>query len=257
MNPNTVDTVLYVNAKGRVVTNQGASLPGVSVSVVSGGTTISEDVTDNQGVYNVRLRRNQDNAVRASRSAFNFEPQAILVTPRQSEVLREIVGSPRLFDIPGAGQQQVDDPVGVGARPAAIEGRVAVRLMMHPDAGALDSLMNNQGVLIRDAVTNRVIDTRTLDGFNDFTYIGPVGKEIVIEPVVRGSTRWYPSSRRLRISRAQQNVTFQWRVDQAPPARPILRPVARPSVTPDPTPRPVLRPVPIATPTPRPILRPF
>lgn len=114
--PTVVDEVLNVNAKGRVVTNRGQSLPGVSVSVTSGGRMISEDVTDDQGVYHVRLRRSQHNAVRASRIGFDFEPRAILVNPRQPEVLRDIKGTPRPVAIPGARPIQVDDPVGL--RPA-------------------------------------------------------------------------------------------------------------------------------------------
>lgn len=249
-NPDVLDGALHVDAKGRVVTRRGESVPGVTITVRADGRPVSEDVSDQNGVYHVRLRRSRENAVRADRAGFDFEPGTIQVTPSRSEVLRDIVALPRPIAIPGAGQQQVDDPVGVGNRPEAIQGHVEVRLMVDPTAGALDALLNVQ-VVIRDAATNRVIETHRTNNSNSFTYIGSVGKEIIIEPVARDGVRWYPSSRRLRISGGRQEVTFQWRADRAPAARPAPRPFLTPA--PRPTPRPALA-RPSATPAPsRPI----
>lgn len=252
-NPGVIDAARYVTGKGAVAIRQGphqiVGLPGVNVTVTSGGRTINQAVTDHEGVFYVRLLRGQHNAVRPEKAGYDMEPQARLVNPNADIIVSpEFIAKPRPMAIPGGGPQQVDDPTEVGnPQPAALQGRVIVNLTVDPSSGALDALLNVQ-VLIRDAATNRIIDRHLTNNSNGFTYIGNTGKEIIIEPVASGGVRWYPSSRRLRISQGRQEVTFQWRADRAPAARPTPRPFLTPSARP--TPRPTLAPIarPSATP---------
>jgi hypothetical protein len=226
-------------------------LPGSTITVISGGQIISQAVTGRDGIYVARLARGQRNSIRASKLGFEFERDVYHRTPNGPEIL-EFLAKPLPLAPPSAGQQQVDDPVGVGGQPAARQGRVIVNLTVDPTTGAPDTGLNGQ-VLIRDAVTNRIIDRHLLNDSNGFTYIGNTGKEIIIEPVVRNGLRWYPSSHRLRISQGRQEITFQWRADQPPAARPALPPFLTPSARPSPTaaPRVPASPMARATPTPR------
>ncbi len=208
--------VEYVETKGLVLLRQpnGASTPlaGVRINVVTDGVNIDSTVTDQRGMYRLRLKKSRQNAITASKPGYNLNPETTFVTPVRPEVLPVIDARVRGIQIPGAGNNQVSDPSGDWNRPAGLRGVVVGRISVDPTAGALDALLD-VNILIRDASSNRVIQTVRTNNQNVFSYEGQVGKEIIIEPTGQGNVRWYPSSRRIRIARQQQEVSFQWRAD--------------------------------------------
>lgn len=221
--------VLNVDSKGLVMLMQpnGAStpLPGVRINVESGGVNIDSAVTDQRGIYRLRLKRSRQNIITASKPGYSFSPETAFVTPVRPEALPVVEARIRGMQIPGAGNQ-VADPVNNWNQAPALRGMVVGRLSVEPTAGALDALLD-VNVFIRDAASNRIIRTIRTNRQNTFSYEGQVGQEIIIEPEGRGRFRWYPSSRRIRIGRQQQEVSFQWRADtiQPPPsATPTPRP---------------------------------
>jgi len=225
--------VQYVESKGLVLLRQpnGASTPlaGVKIDVVSDGVNIDRTETDQRGIYRLRLKRSRENAITASKPGYNLNPETTLVTPVRQESLPVIEAQIRGMQIPGANNISVPDPSSSWNRPAGLRGVVVGRISVDPTAGALDALLDIN-VLIRDASTNRVIQTVRTNNQNTFSYEGQVGQEIIIEPTAHGNVRWYPSSRRIRIARQQQDVSFQWRADvrqSSPSARPTPRPINR------------------------------
>jgi len=221
--------VLYVDSKGLVMLMQpnGASTPlaGVRINVESDGVNIDSTVTDQRGIYRLRLKRARQNIITASKPGYSLSPETTFVTPFRQEALPTVEARIRGIQIPGAGNQ-VADPANNWNQAPALRGMVVGRLSVEPTAGALDALLD-VNVFIRDAASNRIIRTIRTNRQNTFTYEGQVGQEIIIEPQGRGRLRWYPSSRRIRIGRQQQEVSFQWRADtvqSSPSATPTPRP---------------------------------
>ncbi len=258
-NPANSDAITYVESKGRVVVVQSngdtTPLAGATINVVSDGANIDRAVSDQRGIYRLRLKRFRQNAITASKPGYQFDQATAFLTPNRPEVVPDFKARIIKLQIPGQ-PNQVADPLGGENRPAALSGVVVGRLSVDPTAGALDALLD-VNVLIRDASSNRVIQSIRTNNQNTFSYEGPVGKDIVIEPSSRGNLRWYPSSRRIRIGRQRQEVSFQWRADVRNPSPPNLqtpRPVRNPSPTFPQAPRPVQQASPSASPTARPAI---
>ncbi len=245
-NPANSDAITYVESKGRVVLVQpnGATTPlsGATINVVSEGANIDSAVSDQRGIYRLRLKRFHENAITASKPGYQFDQATAFLTPSRPEAVPDFRARMIRLQIPGQ-PNQVADPLGGSNSSVALRGVVVVQLGVDPTAGALDSLMDIN-VLIRDASSNRVIQSVRTNRRNTFSYEGQVGKDIIIEPTVQGDVRWYPSSRRIRIARQPQEVSFQWRNDvrQVSPSTPQA-------------PRPAINPSPSASPTPRPIFQ--
>ncbi|MEX1118703.1 MAG: hypothetical protein WEB60_07900 [Terrimicrobiaceae bacterium] len=223
----------YVESKGLVMLMQpnGGStpLPGVRINVESDGVNIDSTVSDQRGIYRLRLKRARQNAITASKPGYSLSPETAFVTPFQQEALPVIEARIRGMQIPGAINNPVRDPVGGWNQSSGLRGVVVGQISVDPTAGALDALLD-VNVLIRDASSNRVIQTVRTNNQNRFSYEGQVGQEIIIEPTTRGNVRWYPSSRRIRVARQQQEVSFQWRADvrhSSPSAPQNPRPVFR------------------------------
>lgn len=107
INPGVIDAARYVTGKGAVAIRQGphqiVGLPGVNVTVTSGGRTVSQAVTDHEGVFYVRLLRGQHNAVRPEKAGYEMEPQARLVNSNTDIILRpEFIAKARPWPSPGA-----------------------------------------------------------------------------------------------------------------------------------------------------------
>lgn len=237
LNLPAIDSALFVNCKGQVLERQAngrnAPLPGVTMNVMSGGQNLGSDVTDQNGVYHVRLRRGHHNAVRASLAGYNFEPAAVLATPVQAEVLPKIEATATVV----------------------ARGRVTMRLSGHAASNPLDEAR----IDIRDASTNQLLADLILNGSASPSVVYPVGTDLLLTPRGRSNAPWNPASQRVRVTPDEQFIAFRWPepVVRSPVARPtprpVLAPVARP--TPSSTFHPVALPTP--TPTPRLIRNPF
>lgn len=243
IHPDTVDALLYVDCKGQVLevdpNGQTSPLAGARVTVMSEGVAVSSDVTDVRGAYHVRMKRSKENSVEASKAGYALVSPPLVRTPRSGEVLPAMEMTARRIAVPGGGNGRV--PVdGVGS-PVMVMGRVGGRLMASPQSGALDAILHDQVVQVRDASTNRVISSLRVDDANQFSYEGPVGQKIIIEPVATRDLRWQPRSQRVTIGRAPQSYLFSWTLgggsSNAPAPRPVINrpPQSRPTPTPAPT----------------------
>lgn len=116
-NPAVIDAARHVGLKGAVVTLRSSGpeydpLPGVTVTVTSGGETISQTMTGPDGIYRGRLLRGRDNVIRPSKPGYRFEREEVSLNPDRPRIVEFIAKS--LLAAPGGGPQQVDDPIEVG-----------------------------------------------------------------------------------------------------------------------------------------------
>ena len=236
-----IDAALLVRCKGQVFQRMpnGRDLPlsGVAIRAMSGGSNVGNAVTDRNGVYHVTLRRGQHNSVRASRADFEFAPPVVLATPRQPEVLANIIGT----------------PTGRGNAPALVD--ILLRFTGDPVSDPL----NDTRIEILDADTN-VTKTVAVAGRRQILLQEPVGSLIKITPVSPSGRHWDPRTWSTRLGPNDRfEVNFQWPdpvisvLPPAPTPRPVLRPFLTPPARPTPTaaPRVPASPMARATPTPR------
>jgi hypothetical protein len=119
-----IDAARHVGLEGLVVALRGSGpdgddypLPGVTVTVTSGGETISQTMTGPDGIYRGRLLRGRDNVIRPSKPGYRFEHEEVSLNPDRPRIVDFIAKS--LLAAPGGGPQQVDDPIEVGNQPPA------------------------------------------------------------------------------------------------------------------------------------------
>lgn len=252
IHPDAADALLYVDCKGQVLVvgsnGQTSPLSGALVTVMSGGVAVSSAVTNDRGVYHVRMKRSQENSVEASKRGYALVSPPLVRTPQRGEVLPTMEMQVRRITMPEGGEDaqvpgggNVQIPGGVG-RPAVMMGTVGGRLMASPQSGALDAILYDQVVQVRDASTNRVVRSLRVDNANRFSYEGPVGQQVIIEPVATHDLRWQPRSKRVTIGQTPQSYLFSWTLaggsSNAPAPRPVInRP---PPSLPTPTPAPAI-----------------
>ena len=127
---------------------------------------------------------------------------------------------------------------------------VTTTLRVDPTSGALDAVLHGQRIIIRNAADNRIIERIAVDRQNRAVFQAVLGQEIIVEPAARRGTRWYPSSRRLRVDNRTPELVFEWRADAREQGPPVLvvppgqRQPAQPRAPRFPIPSPQTTPIP-------------
>jgi len=170
-------------------------LSGVTLTVRSGGQVIDTVTTDHQGIYRAQLRRNHHNAIRPAMNGFTFDPEVVLATPSQREVLGDMIATP----VGGAGGV-LNPPPDLG------QGRVIIQLSGDPAVNPLHFAK----ITVRDARTNRVIREVRTGGLATVSFQEDVGRELLLTPSAQINLRWTPNPARVRVTPANQTVRFTW-----------------------------------------------
>lgn len=203
---------------------RASALENIQVVVMSQGRVAARTRTRHHGLYSVNLLRGQLNNISAQKRGYEFD--SVNFTPQGP-----VAASPGI-NLPG---QRITDvlPViqGEGINiPAApnppeiplVRLPVAMQLRVDPTSGALDAILHGQRINIRNAANNRIIESITVDGQNRAVFQAVLGQEIIVEPAARRGTRWYPTSRRLRVDNRTPELVFEWRADDREQGPPLL-----------------------------------